>query len=224
MKILLIEDEADLQKTVVKFLHSEGYLCETASNYGDAEEKVSLYQYDCILVDITLPGGNGLDLIQKTKKLYPKTGIIVVSARGAMEDKVAGLDLGADDYLAKPFHLQELNARIRAIIRRHSFEGNQALIFEEIKVLPDSRQLYINDKEVIMTGKEYDILLFFIINKGKVLSKEAIAEHVWGDYVDQANSLDFLYTHIKNLRKKMLDNHAGDYIKSIYGIGYKWQI
>jgi DNA-binding response OmpR family regulator len=170
-----------------------------------------------------LPKGTGLDLITEIKKKNAESGIIIVSAKNSLEDKLKGLEIGSDDYLTKPFHLSELMARIKSIIRRRNFKGNNEIIFNEIKVLPDARQVFVNDKEIVLTGKEFDLLIFFLSNKGRVIPKDSIAEHLWGDYMDQADSFDFIYTHIKNLRKKLVQHGAKDYLNTVYGIGYKFQ-
>ncbi len=222
MKLLLIEDEPLLAESILDFLKKEGYLCEWAQQFDRADEKVALYDYDCALVDITLPGGSGLTIVKTIKKFSPKTGIIIISAKNSLDDKIAGLDLGADDYIAKPFHLSELNSRIKAILRRRNFDGNNEFIFEEIHINPDSREVFIHDQRLILTKKEYDLLLFFISNKSRVLTKESIAEHLWGDHMDLAYSFAFIYSHIKNLRSKLLEKGASDYIKTVYGSGYKF--
>jgi DNA-binding response OmpR family regulator len=221
MKILIVEDEPSIRKNIVQFLSGEGYLVESANTYKEGLEKVKIYAYDCCLLDIMLPDGSGLDLINHIKSKNLNTGIIVLSAKSAVEDKIKGLNYGADDYLAKPFHLQELNARIKSILRRRQFGGSHILESKNIKIDIDARKICINNQDTNITGKEYEILVFLLTNKNKVLSKEAIAEHIWGDFVDQSDTLDFLYTHIKNLRKKMQQYAKEDYIKSIYGIGYK---
>jgi len=208
---------------MVSYLSHEGFLCESARNYSEAIEKIGVYEYDCYVVDIMLPGGTGLDLVKEIKAQRHQGGIIIVSAKNSIEDKITGLGIGSDDYLTKPFHLSELNARIKSIIRRRSFSGNNEIQFNEIRVLPDSRQVYVDGKEVALTAKEYDLLLFFIVNKGRVIPKDSIAEHLWGDYMDQADSFDFIYTHIKNLRRKLVQHGAKDYLNTVYGIGYKFQ-
>jgi len=223
MKILIIEDEKDLRKSMVSYLTQEGYLCESAGDYEEALEKIGIYDYDCFVVDIMLPKGTGLDLITEIKKKNSESGIIIVSAKNSLEDKLKGLEIGSDDYLTKPFHLSELMARIKSIIRRRNFKGNNEIIFNEIKVMPDARQVFVNDKEIVLTGKEFDLLIFFLSNKGRVIPKDSIAEHLWGDYMDQADSFDFIYTHIKNLRKKLVQHGAKDYLNTVYGIGYKFQ-
>ena len=224
MKLLLVEDELDLQESIVEYLQSEGFSIETASGYLDGEDKISLYNYNCLIIDLSLPGGSGLDLIRLLKEKDTEAGVIIISAKDSLDDKLAGLDIGADDYLTKPFHLSELNARIRSIIRRRSFNGGNFLDFNEVKISFDGRKVFVKDKEITLTRKEYDLLLFFITNKSKVLDKEAIAEHLWGDNMSLvADSFDFIYTHIKNLRKKLIDAGCKDYIHTVYGIGYQFE-
>lgn len=222
MKILIVEDEKDLRESMCSYLKQEGYICESAPNYHEAHEKMLMYEYDCIVVDIMLPGGTGLDLISELKLNKVPGGVIIVSANNSLEDKIKGLEIGSDDYLTKPFHLSELNARIKSIIRRRSFNGNQEIIFNEIKIVSDSREVFVRDKQVTLTGKEYELLLFFISNKGRVIPKDSIVEHLWGDDMDQADSFDFIYTHIKNLRKKLIQADCKDYLTTVYGIGYKF--
>jgi DNA-binding response OmpR family regulator len=222
MKILIIEDESGLRESIRQYLEHQGYTCETVSNYNKGSEKIEEYIYDCIVVDIGLPGGSGLDLVKQLKSTNPKSGIIIISAKNSLEDKLTGLELGSDDYITKPFHLSELNARIKAVIRRRSFEGNKVIVFQEIKVDPEARSVTVNDKSLDLTEKEYQLLEYFLANKKWVLTKSAIAEHVWGDEYLQVSNYDFIYTHIKNLRKKLLDAGSGDYIKTVYGTGYKF--
>ncbi len=224
MKILLIEDEVSLLTSIKQYLQQEGCIVEHAENFNSAEEKINLYEYDCILVDITLPQGNGLDLVKQLKNKQSKAGIIIISAKNSLDDKIIGLDLGADDYLPKPFHLAELNARIKSIIRRKSFNGNTAITHNEIKLLPNERRCFVNEHEVVLTSKEYELLLFFISNKNRVITKNSIAEHLWGDSADQADNHDFIYTHIKNLRKKLVEKGCKDYITTVYGIGYNFKL
>ena len=224
MKILLIEDEPDLRKSIKQYLHQEGYVVESASDFHTASEKVHEYQYDCILVDITLPKGSGLDIIKQLKKNNSKAGIIIISAKNSSDDKIVGLDLGADDYLAKPFNLAELNSRIKALIRRRNFDGNQTIVVNEITITPNERKVQVNNEEVNLTAKEYDLLLFFISNKNRVVSKNSIAEHLWGDDSDQMDSHDFIYVHLRNLSKKLAEKGCEDYVKTIYGIGYNFKI
>ncbi|MFT3680113.1 MAG: response regulator transcription factor [Ferruginibacter sp.] len=224
MKILIIEDEPALNKGIVDYLTGRQYLCESVNNYADALEKIERYQYDCIVLDIMLPDGNGLKLLEQVKANSKTDGIIIISARNELDDKITGIESGADDYLTKPFHLPELAARIAAIIRRKSLLGSSTLTFEEIEIDVTAKVVTINKTPVTLTKKEYDLLLYFIINKNRILSKNAIAEHLWGDDMDMVDNHDFLYTHIKNLRKKMQQVGAGDYVKSIYGMGYKFSI
>ncbi len=206
------------------YLESEGYICETANDYQKASEKVNVYDYDCIVVDITLPKGSGLQIIEELKEKKSEAGIIIVSAKNSLDDKLRGLELGSDDYLTKPFHLSELNARIKAVIRRKNFDGKNEISLNEIKIDLPSRTVYIKNNLLTLTTKEYELLLFFISAKNKVITKNAIAEHLWGDDMDQSDSYDFIYTHIKNLRKKMLEKGCEDYIKTVYGIGYNFSV
>jgi DNA-binding response OmpR family regulator len=224
MKILLIEDEPDLRKSIKQYLHQEGYVVESAADFNRASEKVNEYDYDCILVDITLPKGSGLDIIKQLKKNNSKAGIIIISAKNSSDDKIVGLDLGADDYLAKPFNLAELNSRIKALIRRRNFDGNQSIVVNEITIVPEERTVKVNNDLVNLTAKEYDLLLFFISNKNRVVSKNSIAEHLWGDDSDQMDSHDFIYVHLRNLRKKLAEKGCQDYVQTIYGIGYNFKI
>jgi Response regulators consisting of a CheY-like receiver domain and a winged-helix DNA-binding domain len=220
LKILLVEDEKELSDSMVTYLKSENYICECAYSYPKAIEKIELHDYDCIVLDITLPGGNGLKILQELKSNHKLDGVLIISAKNSLEDKVTGLTMGADDYLAKPFHLSELSARVAAIIRRKNFDGNNMLKFQNIEIDTNARLVKVESRPVELTRKEYDLLLYFISNKKRVISKNAIAEHLWGDGMEGSN--DFIYTHIKNLRKKLVDAGSVDYIKSVYGIGYKF--
>jgi DNA-binding response OmpR family regulator len=222
VKILLVEDEISLGDSVVTFLKKEGHICEWVKNFNAGDEKASVYQYDCALIDIGLPGGSGLGIVKVIKAANPKTGIIIISAKNSLDDKVKGLDLGADDYITKPFHLAELNSRLNSVLRRRNFEGSNEIVFEKIKILPDKQEVTVKEKAITLTKKEFNLLLFFISNKNRVVTKESIAEHLWGDEMDMANSFDFIYSHIKNLRKKITDAGGDDYLKSIYGMGYKF--
>jgi len=224
MKILLIEDDPDLRKSIKQYLHQEGYIVESASDFVKASEKAGVYDYDCVLVDITLPKGNGLDIVKLLKESNSKAGIIIISAKNSSDDKIKGLDLGADDYLAKPFNLAELNSRIKALIRRRNFDGNKSIVVNEITIIPEQRQVNVNNELVALTAKEYDLLLFFISNKNRVVSKNTIAEHLWGDDSDQMDSHDFIYVHLRNLRKKLMDKGCTDYVQTIYGIGYNFKV
>jgi DNA-binding response OmpR family regulator len=224
MKILIIEDEPELRKSMKQYLHQEGYVIESASDYSKALEKIEVYDYDCILVDITLPQGSGLDIIKQLKQNHSKAGIIIISAKNSSDDKIMGLDLGADDYLAKPFNLAELNSRIKALIRRRNFDGNKLIEVNEITIIPEERTVKVHNESVNLTAKEYDLLLFFVSNKNRVVSKNSIAEHLWGDDSDQIDSHDFIYVHLRNLRKKLAEKGCADYVQTIYGIGYNFKI
>jgi DNA-binding response OmpR family regulator len=219
VKILIIEDEKELSESIASYLKGEDYVCEIAATFNKAMEKTELYDYDCILLDITIPGGSGLEILKELKANKKMDGVLIISARNSLDDKVKGLTLGADDYLPKPFHLSELSARIAAIIRRKNFDGNNILKFHSISIDTLAKSVAVNNKPLDLTRKEYELLLYFVSNKRKVISKNAIAEHLWGD--DMEGNNDFIYTHIKNLRKKLIDAGNADYIKSVYGMGYK---
>lgn len=222
MKILIIEDEIDIATSIKSYLKANDIYCETAGTYQMALDKITIYDYDCILVDLMLPDGDGFTILKELKSLNKSEGIIIISAKETLENKIEGFNLGADDYLTKPFHLSELMVRIQALVRRKKFDGNNKIEFNEIEIDILAKSVKIGDKKIDCTRKEIDLLLFLIGNKNKVLSKSAIAEHLSGDMADMLDNHDFVYAHIKNLKKKL--NYAGsnDYIKSVYGIGYKW--
>lgn len=222
VKILIVEDESNLRESIKNFLEEEYYICEQTSTLEKGLEKLDLYEYDCILVDIGLPDGSGLELIKELKKNHPETGIIIISARNSLDNKVEGLDLGADDYISKPFHLTELNSRIKSILRRRKFTGKNEIEVGKLRIFPDSREVYAMDEPVNLTKKEFDMLIFFVTNLGRILSKESIAEHLWGDFADASDSFDFVYSQIKNLRRKLLEKTGADYFKNVYGTGYKF--
>lgn len=222
MKVLVIEDEKELLSTLSSFLRTEGYVCEEAATYQEGKEKINLYEYDCILADIGLPDGNGLQLVELLKSRVTNTGVMIISAKNSLEDKIQGLDIGADDYLTKPFNLSELNARIRSILRRRKFEGKKEIEFHEIRANPETLQVTVKGKVVPLTKKEFDLLIYFISNRNKVLAKESIVEHLWGDYIDSADSFDFIYAHVSNLRKKLVEHGSRDYLHTVYGVGYKF--
>ena len=222
MKILVVEDDELMISSLNEFLSHEGYIHETATSFVDAHEKIELYNYDIILLDLGLPDGNGIDLIRIIKQKSEDTGVIIISARNAIDDRVNGLENGADDYLTKPFHLSELNARLKSIYRRINFKGNSTFTFNEITINTEDLRVCVNNKEVSLTKKEYDLLIYFLANKNRVITKITLGEHLWGDYIDTVDSLDFIYTHIKNLRKKLLKSGCTDYIKNVYGVGYKF--
>jgi DNA-binding response OmpR family regulator len=222
MKILIIEDEKELVKSMVQFLRQESHVCEIAYTIADAKEKIILYEYDCILLDINLPDGNGLQLLEELKASNKKDGVIVITAKNSLDDRVKGLNLGADDYLTKPFYLPELSARVSAVIRRKQFDGNTKLVFREIAIDLLGKTVEVNNQLIELTRKEYNLLLFLLSNKNRVASKNAIAEHLSGDDAELMDKFDFIYSHIKNLKKKLVDAGAGDYIKTVYGLGYKF--
>ena len=222
MKILVAEDEISLQQSISDYLEKEGNICEVASDYNEASYKASLYSYDIVILDLNLLTGNGIDILKQLKReQVVNTAVVIISANNSLNDKLQGLDLGADDYLTKPFHLAELNSRIKAILRRQRFGGDNTVVFNEIKIDTNSQVVIVNDKEIVLTKKEYDLLLFFMVNKNRVLSKEIIAEHLWGDNSDLIDNFDFIYVHVNNLRKK-LTKQGAQYIRTIYGSGYRF--
>jgi len=222
MKILIIEDEIDIASSIKSYLNANDIHCETVSKLESALDKIVMYDYDCILVDLMLPDGDGFSILKELKSLNKSEGIIIISAKETLETKIEGFKLGADDYLTKPFHLSELLVRIQALVRRKKFNGNNKIEFNEIEVDTLAKSVKIKEKKIDCTKKEIDLLLFLIGNKNKVLSKSAIAEHLSGDKADMLDNHDFVYAHIKNLKKKLSDAGSNDYIKSVYGIGYKW--
>lgn len=223
MKLLLIEDEQSLRESILTYFSAEGNICEVASDFPVAMEKINIYNYDCILLDLSLPGGEGMEILKALKKMNKKDGVLIISARHSLDDKVDGLNLGADDYLVKPFHLSELQARVTAIVRRKSFDGNSTIVFNEIIIDTQAMKVNVNERLLNLTKKEFDLLVYFIANQRKVVTKNAIAEHLWGDEIDLSDDFDFIYTHIKNLRKKLIEAGCKDYIKSMYGVGYKFE-
>ncbi|RRJ90119.1 DNA-binding response regulator [Paenimyroides tangerinum] len=221
MKILIVEDEIELQKVVQQSLEKEKYLVEFANNYASALDKIIGFDYDCILLDINLPDGSGMDLLREIKKLHKQDAVIIVSAKDSVDDKVEGLNLGADDYLAKPFHLAELHARINSAIRRNNQHGEKYIIFKNVKINPEDRNVFVNDVLINLNRKEYDMLYYFMIRPGKTLQKTTLAESIWGDHIEDADSFDFIYSQIKNLRKKLKQSNAEIDFQAVYGIGYK---
>lgn len=221
MKVLIVEDSDSLRETLIRSLEKERYVVESASTYHEGLCKINDYDYDCIILDIMLPDGNGLQLLNEIKKLRKKDSVIVVSAKDSIDDKIAGLDLGADDYLTKPFHLAELNARIKSVIRRKQQDGEMDISLGNVVVYPDRHAAYVDGQELVLNRKEFDLLYYFVINPERVIEKTALSEAVWGDYIDQVDSFDFIYSQVKNLRKKMKAAGAIPEIKAVYGFGYK---
>ncbi|WP_419801227.1 response regulator transcription factor [Mucilaginibacter sp.] len=222
MKLLIIEDEKGLRESIETYFTEAGNICETAASFFIAQEKINLYRYDCILLDITLPGGNGLAILESLKKSNYPDGVLIISAKNSLQDRLTGLDLGADDYLTKPFHLSELRARVTAIIRRKTFGGNDLLNFNEISIDLRAKVVTVHKKALKLTRKEFALLVYFVVNKGKIVSKNAIAEHLWGDEFDMVDNFDFIYSHVKNIRKKLIEAGSTDYIHAAYGMGYKF--
>jgi len=224
MKVLLVEDEKELSKSIVTYLTGESYLCEVASDYKTALCRIESFDYDCILLDIGLPGGSGLSLLRELKSNKKGDGVIIISAKNSIDDKIAGLNLGADDYLPKPFHLSELSARVAAIIRRRQFNGHPLLVVNELSIDTSAKSVMVNNKSIDLTRKEYDLLLYLVSNKNRVVSRNAIAENLSGEEADVFDNFDFIYAHMKNLKKKLSQAGCTDYIKSVYGMGYKFDV
>ncbi|MFC3160177.1 DNA-binding response regulator, OmpR family, contains REC and winged-helix (wHTH) domain [Chryseobacterium arachidis] len=222
MKILIIEDNKELAKSMEFYLEGENYICECAYSYNEALERLTFNSYDCILLDIMLPDGNGLNILNYIKTEKINSGILIISAKNALDDKINGLEKGADDYITKPFHLPELHARLRAVYRRNKMDGYNEVRFNEIILNTDTYEVSINETRLEVTQKEFELLLYFLVNKNRVLSKQSIANHLWGDYTDNLANFDFVYQHVKNLRKKIASANGNDYIETIYGLGYKF--
>lgn len=221
MKILIVEDEKELRETVCASLMKEKFVVETASDYFSALNKINDYDYDCILLDVMLPGGSGLDLLRELKRLRRTDCVLIVSAKDSLDDKVEGLDLGADDYLTKPFHLAELNARVKSLIRRRQAKGDVVLTIGNLQLNPDKRTVEVEGQPLQLNRKEYDLLYYFVVNPNRLINKMSLAESVWGDNIDQADSLDFIYSQVKNLRRKLVQANATVELKAVYGFGYK---
>lgn len=223
MKLLVVEDHQQLSSNIKSYLNQEGYVCEVAANYQQAVEKLYAYEYDMVALDLMLPDGNGMDLLRSIKENWPTLCVLIISAKNALDDKIQGLNLGADDYLAKPFHLAELNARIKAVFRRKNQQGDDKLVFEEIVLNTNTFEVTVNGELLDLTRKEFEMIQYLLLNQNRVLTKQSIAEHLWGDYMDTADSFDFVYQHIKNLRKKIAKARGNDYIQTVYGVGYKFK-
>lgn len=222
MKVLIIEDNEELASSIQRFLTREGYICELSHTCDEAREKLALYTYDCIVLDIMLPDGSGLQLLKFIREARIQSSILISSAKNALDDKIEGLESGADDYITKPFHLAEMHARLRAIYRRRQLNGDQLVGFNEISLDPDKMESRVNGTLLDLTRKEFDLLLYFLVNKNRVLSRQSIANHLWGDYTDSLDNFDFVYQHLKNLRKKIAAAGGTDYIDTVYGLGYKF--
>ena len=221
MKILIVEDEQALLETLKQFLEKENFTVETASDYREGLMKISDYEYDCLLLDITLPDGNGLKLLEELKRADKPTPVIILSAKDSTDDKIHGLDLGADDYLVKPFDLAELFARIKSVTRRKLQDGNRWISYKNVMVNPEDREVKIGGEEVQLNRKEFDMLYYFISRPEKIFQRTTLAESIWGDHADNADSLDFIYSQVKNLRRKLKQHGAEADIQAVYGIGYK---
>jgi len=223
MKLLLVEDQAELAQNIQDYFQKEGDVCEVANTLSEADDKISGFEYDVLLLDLMLPDGDGITFLADIKVRRPALGVVIISAKDSLDDKLKGLNLGADDYLPKPFHLAELNARARAVYRRRLQEGTNEISFEEITLDMDSKEALVNEQVLDLTKKEFELLHYLIVNKNRLLTKQAIAEHLWGDYMDSADSFDFVYQHIKNLRKRITAEGGKDYVRTVYGAGYKFK-
>jgi DNA-binding response OmpR family regulator len=221
MKVLIVEDNAALTTIITTYLGRSGFVCEQVTDLNQALEKLYGFSYDIVLLDLTLPDGDGLTLLEQLKSKWSATGVLIMSAKNALDDRLKGLDMGADDYLSKPFHMAELNSRLKAIYRRRHQKGAVNLIFKEIMIQVEAKEVELNNIVLDLTKKEFELLRYFMVNKNRLLTKQAIAEHLWGDYMDMVDSFDFVYQHIKNLRKKIKDAGGQDYISTVYGGGYK---
>lgn len=221
---MIVEDQLELANNVQTYLEREGFVCEVAVTYMAAEDKILSFDYDCVVLDIMLPDGSGLNLLELLKKEKKDSSVLIISAKNSLDDKIRGLDLGADDYLTKPFHLPELNARLKAIYRRKNLAGDSVVEFNEIVINTSLSQVKIHETPLDLTKKEFDLLLYFITNKNRILTRQAIAEHLWGDYTDSLANFDFVYQHVKNLRKKISQANGKDYISTEYGLGYRFNI
>ncbi len=223
MKILIIEDENELANSISEYLSEENYLCEFARTYNQALEKIESYHYECIVLDLMLPDGNGMNILEELKNQNKQEGVIIISAKNALDDKIKGLQTGADDYLTKPFHLSELAARIYSIIRRKQFSNSNTVRQNELEIDLLAKTVSVHNLPVILTKKEFDLLLYFVGNKNRVISKSILAEHLSGDFSDLLDNHDFVYAHIKNLKKKLSEAGCDSYLKTVYGTGYKWK-
>ncbi len=224
MKILIIEDEVDLARSIAEYLADEGYLCSFANTFAQAIQKIEDYTYDCILLDIMLPGGNGMNILEILKLRGLQNGVIIISAKGALDDKIKGLQIGADDYLTKPFHLAELAARIYSLIRRKQFGHSNLVQQHELQIDLLAKTVRVHARSILLTKKEFDLLLYFLGNKNRVISRSTLAEHLSGDFADMLDNHDFVYAHIKNLKKKLSEAGCTNYLKTVYGTGYKWEV
>ena len=221
MKILVVEDEIKLQETIVEFLENEKMIVESADNFQQALDKIISFDYDCILLDMMLPDGDGMTILKELKKLQKKTSVIILSAKDSVDDKVEGLLVGADDYFAKPFHFAELLARIKVAFRKNQQHGEDIISYKNISIYPDDRRVLVNQNEIKLNRKEYDLLFYFMLRPERVFQKTMLAESVWGDHIEMADNLDFIYSQIKNIRKKLKEAGSEADFQAVYGIGYK---
>jgi DNA-binding response OmpR family regulator len=224
MKILIVEDKQELLNSISDYMSNNSCLCDMADNIYTAREKIALFEYDCVILDLTLPVGDGLSILKELKMNKAKAGVLIISAKNSLDDKLIGLELGADDYLTKPFHLPELAARVHAINRRRSFDGNDIIEIDKISINIQDMYVETSNGSVDLTRKEYELLIYFISNKNRVVTKESILDHLWGQQANMTDNYDLIYVHVKNLRKKLTDKGCPDYISAVYGVGYRFSV
>lgn len=223
MRLLIVEDEKTLREDMMDYLSENGFKCDFSSSIKSGIQKINDVKYTCALVDMSLPDGSGMEVVTYIKTHKPEMGVIIVTAKNSLEDKLEGLNMGADDYLTKPFHLSELNARIYSVIRRRNFGGKNTLSFENLEIDPIEKKVVANGQTLILTKKEYEILVHLASNPTHLITKEALADAIWGDKAEMASSFDFVYSQIKNLKKKLHEAGLPNYIKVVYGMGYKFK-
>lgn len=224
MNLLIVEDEPELSQSIATYLYQNKFTCDTALDFSSANTKINAGEYSCIILDLSLPGGSGLELLRRLKKINKTEGVLIISAKNSLDDKIEGLELGADDYLTKPFHLAELSARVNAIIRRKSFDGNNVVVLDKLIINIADKIVMTENGIIELTRKEYELLLYFASNKNRVVTKESIIDHLWGNHANMSDTYDIIYSHIKNLRKKLVESGCPDYIKAVYGMGYKFTV
>ncbi|MFT4760730.1 MAG: DNA-binding response OmpR family regulator [Paraglaciecola sp.] len=223
MKFLLIQNDQGLLSKLSDFFKKSGHVCESAITFREGYKKINNYDYDCAIIDLDMPSGDNLKLVEMLRKDNEETGIVIISSKNEVADRINGLEVGADDFIGKPFDVLELNARVKAVTRRKTKLFKKELTFGKLSINMDERRVVADETTLKLTKKEFNILLYLARNKNRVVKKESIAEHLWGDHMDEAASFDFIYAHVKNLRKKLVENNCGDFLKTIYGVGYKFE-
>ena len=228
VQVLIVDDEPlarlRLRSLVETCPEPRAVVVGEAGEGAEALRLIDRHAPEVVLLDVVMPGGNGLNLLRTLKTMHKSDGVIIISARNSLDDRILGLEVGADDYLPKPFHLAELGARIKALIRRNKFDGADFVQYGNLKVDFGSRTVYVNQTKLDLTKSELDLLFFLVVNKNKVVSKNAIGEHLSGDQADSLSSFDFIYSHIKNLKRKMTEAGSEDFIKTVYRLGYQFEV